>query len=197
MDDKQALAQRLQRKIVQQRVLNKALEGICQALEKYCLYGTLENVKNETELKYKQLQQKQLSAEEEKQMEQKIQKKLGGIDAILQKAVKLHPGIFSDQDQLASAADVTKMKTTQIIEESKQAKPEKNDLSSVFLKQLKKTGQLDSTKPILRKIKEEVKTLTRKREAAKHAAMKAIKLQLKQKQSKAKWVPDKTFESFN
>ena len=81
-------------------------------MEKYCLYGTLENVKNETELKYKQLQQKQLSAEEEKKMEQKIQKKLGGIDAILQKAVKLHPGIFSDQDQLASAADVTKMKTT-------------------------------------------------------------------------------------
>ena len=55
---------------------------------------------------------KQLSAEEEKKMEQKIQQKLGGIDAILQKAVKLHPGIFSNQDQLASAADVTKQKTT-------------------------------------------------------------------------------------
>ena len=40
--------------------------------------------------------QKQVSAEEEKKMEIQIQQKLGGIDAILQKAAKLNPMIFSD-----------------------------------------------------------------------------------------------------
>ena len=166
------------------------MSAICQAIEKYCLYGTLENCRNESELKYKQLVQKQVSEEEERKMELRIQQKLGGIDAILQKAAKLNPSIFSDE---LKAADTTKQVTSAILEEKKSQT--KGDLSSIFLKQLKRSGTEDSIKPILRKTKDEVKALLRKREAAKFTALKAIRQKIQTKQP-ATFVPDKTFDSF-
>lgn len=107
-------------------------------------------------------------------MELKIQQKLGGIDAILQKAAKLNPSIFSDE-AVIKAAEVTRQATSAIIEEKKSQKESKTDLSSIYLKQLKKSGAQDSTKPILRKTKEEVKSLLRKRDAARTTALKAVR----------------------
>jgi hypothetical protein len=51
-------------------------------------------------------------------MELKIQQKLGGIDAILQKAAKLNPSIFSDEAVL-KASDMTKQATDAMLEERK------------------------------------------------------------------------------
>lgn len=66
-------------------------------------------------------------------MEQKIQQKLGGIDAILQKAAKLNPSIFSDHAVL-NAQDLTKQATNAILEGKKSQKDAKTDLSSIYLK---------------------------------------------------------------
>lgn len=130
-------------------------------------------------------------------MEIKIQQKLGGIDAILQKAAKLNPMIFSDDQSLVKAADITKHATTQIIEEKKQQKEHRNDLHGIFLKSLKSSGHQDSTKQILKKTKEEVKTLIRRREAAKMTAIKAIRQKRLEAESEMQFSGDKTFISFN
>lgn len=193
MEEQKAVCNTLRQQIAQQRVVNQALEAVCLAIERYCLYGQLENCRNESELKYKQLVQKQVSAEEEKKMEKKIQQKLGGIDAILQKAAKVNPNIFSDEE--AKAAALTIQKTTQIIEESKQKKD--TSLTNIFLKELKKSGQQDSVKPILRKTKEEVKALVRKREAARNSALKSMKQKLSSKQVITVFQSDNTFQAFD
>ena len=75
-----------------------------------------------------------------------IQKKLGGIDAILEKAAKFNPSIFSEKDALLNAAVFTKQATTSLIEEKKSKQENSADLSLIFLKRLKKTGQQDFTK---------------------------------------------------
>jgi hypothetical protein len=62
-----------------------------------------------------------------------------------------------------------------MIEETKNQKDSRTSLASVFLRDLKKSGQQDSTKSILRKTKDAVKALVRKREAAKSVALKALK----------------------
>jgi len=46
----------------------------------------LENVRDENELKYKRLREKQLSIEQEKRLEEEINKKLSVVNEILNKA---------------------------------------------------------------------------------------------------------------
>jgi hypothetical protein len=65
--------------------MNAPLQTLCLALES-TIYQQLENYRNETEMKYQRLREKQLSEEQEKKMEEEIAKKLKGIDQILNKA---------------------------------------------------------------------------------------------------------------
>ena len=145
-------------------------------------------------MKYKQLVKKQVSAEEERKMELRIQQKLGGIDALLQKAVRLHPSMFSDAEELMTAAETTKQKVGALLEETKRV--DKFELGGIYLKTLKKSST-DSTKQILKKTKDEVKSMSRKLEAAKTTALKALKLKLKAKSSSSQFISDKTFAVFN
>lgn len=51
-------------------------------------------------MKYKQLKQKQLSIEQEKKLEEEINRKLSGIDQILSKALYVNPQIFNEQESI-------------------------------------------------------------------------------------------------
>lgn len=129
-------------------------------------------------------------------MELQIQQKLGGIDAILQKAARVNPNIFTEKDSLLNAAAQTKQATASLIEEKKSKRDNPADLSLVFLKGLKKTCQLDCTKKLLKNTKDEVKTLARKREAAKMIAIKSIRAQQVNPKS-SKYLSDPTFAQFH
>ncbi|CDW77404.1 UNKNOWN [Stylonychia lemnae] len=74
---------------------NQRSTYLCEELENI-IYNKLDNYRDETEYKYKKLKQKQLSLEQEKKLEEEINKKLSGLDKILNKALSINPSIFTN-----------------------------------------------------------------------------------------------------
>lgn len=90
---------------------------MCQALEKSAIYGALENFKEEKVMEYQKLKSKEISQIQEKLLEEQINKKLGGIDAILKKANQANPGLF--QGDAESSSKQTQELVTNMKEEQK------------------------------------------------------------------------------
>ena len=91
---------------------------MCLQLEKSAIYGSLENFKEEKEMEYKKLKSKEISQKQEKALEEEINKKLGGIDAILKKANQANPALF--QGDAEKAQKETQELVSNMKEENKQ-----------------------------------------------------------------------------
>ncbi len=58
---------------------------MCEAIES-TIYRPLDNFRDENELKYKKVKDKQLSIEQERKLEEEIARRLSSVDHILNKA---------------------------------------------------------------------------------------------------------------
>lgn len=65
--------------------LNTEQQALCEAIES-TIFRPLENFRDESELKYKKVRDKQMSVEQERKLEEEIARRLSSVDQILNKA---------------------------------------------------------------------------------------------------------------
>ena len=123
-------------------------------------------------MEYKKLKSKEISQQQEKALEEQINKKLGGIDALLKKANQANPALFqgdSESAQKETQELVSNMKEEQKQQEDEKEAPE-NLIRPSYLKSIPASKHMSSAgiiKQLLKKTKTEVKGIERAKIAAK------------------------------